>query len=268
MDTTEEQYTEQTDVLEVDQDPSEYVPPEDLEDDLAERNRVFELDNEDFSLKATDGLTLYAKGCSLVLFYGRGALSKKLLVLWHQTADEFSGVAFLTVNTALRRDIMRRFTDIKLSQNHIFNRFTTRPIPFILVYRESNEPGISYPQAFYDGVLTEDGNVEDSLYDWVTNLACEPTYHGSIGAAGSPSEELTEGDRPVSASSQSIGYAYPDQAVIERVIRSREAEIENLQPAPPKCEPDSGFEEERPGPDEPLRVHHQYSDSDIGFIRF
>lgn len=246
------------------QDPSEYESPEGFEDDLAQRNRVFELDNEDFALKATDGLTLYAKGCSLVLFYGKGSLSKKLLILWHQAADEYSGINFFTVNTNLRRDIMRRFTDIKLSPNHILNRFTKRPIPFILVYRESNEPNISYPQAFYDGKLSEDtyetGELSDGFYDWVTNMACEADYHGQMesGATDQAGFDLRDQDRRVSGD-----YKPPSRTVVDRVIASREAEIDRLQ-----IEPDTDFEESRLPPEDILPAPRQTSAVDIGYIRF
>ena len=243
------------------QDPAEYESPEGFEDDLAQRNRVFELDNEDFALKATDGLTLYGKGCSLVLFYGKGSLSKKLLILWHQAADEYSGVNFFTVNTNLRRDIMRRFTDIKLSPNHIMNRFTKRPIPFILVYRESNEPNISYPQAFYDGTLSEDtyetGELSDSFYDWVTNMACEADYHGTV-ATDESGYDLPDETRRVSGD-----YKPPSRTVVERVIKSREDEIDRLQ-----IEPETDLEEQRAPPEDILPVVHQTSAAHIGYVRF
>lgn len=239
----------------LEQDPAEYEPPEELDADLAQRNRVFELDNEDFALKATDGLTLYAKGCSIVLFYGKGSLSKKLLLLFHQLADEFSGTAFLTVNTALRRDIMRRFTDIKMSPNHILNRFTVRPIPFILVYRESNEPGISYPQAFYDGELSEEayvnGDMEDSMYDWVANMACEPDYHGPVQSRSDDDVRRVGGD-----------FSKPNKGVVDRVIMEREGELDKLQI-------DADDLDSNRWPEETiLPAQRPYSDLDIGYVRF
>jgi len=234
----------------------EFEPPEEFEDDLFERNRVFELDDEDFALQAVDGLTLKAKGCSIVLFYGKGPLSRQLVTLWHNIAQEFSGVGFYAVNTTLRRNIMRRFTDIKMSPNHMQHKFTVRQVPFIIVYREvGDEPGISYPQDFYNGQISSDayetGDLETSMYDWIENLAC------TVGPpAGEPGDEDENVPRDYG------DYERPSQSVIDRVIASREKELDNLNIE------DAQLDEGRMPPDEPIQSVRKPLKVDIGYVRF
>ena len=200
--------------LVVDQDSDEYIEPEDEFDG----GRPRELQNEDFSLSATDGITLYAKGCSVVLFYGKGPLSKELLQIWIRSADEYAGVNFLTVNTLARVNIMKRFIQLRLSPNHMFHKFTKRPVPFILVYRESNEPGISYPQMFYSPQPTlrdvQGGDFEEEFNDWIETSAC------LAGFTGEDDEEEPEGeeerDRPRT------------NEAVERIIRARESQLERM----------------------------------------
>tara|TARA_R110001632_G_scaffold200941_5_gene323674 strand:- start:698 stop:1393 length:696 start_codon:yes stop_codon:yes gene_type:complete len=134
---------------------------------------VRDLQNEDFALNTTDGITLYAKGCSVVLFYDQTKLSYELTGIWVDLAEIHSGVNFYGVDFNKRTQIMERFTQIRGSPNHWANRYTSRGVPFILVYRE-DEPGISYPQAFYNGELST-----ADLSNWIMTLACEAGYNES-----------------------------------------------------------------------------------------
>ena len=142
-----------------------------FEGDLFAANRVKELNNEDFALGTTDGITLYSKGCSIVLFYDKTSASLDFRDIWDQLANEFGGVSFGSVNFNNRTDIMKRFNQIAGSPNHWANQYAKVKPPYILVFRE-DEPGIAYPQAVYSGEKTY-----DALYDWILNLACEPGYN-------------------------------------------------------------------------------------------
>ncbi len=197
--------------------------------DLFSRNRVRELDKEDFALNAAIGLVLYSKGCSLILFYDKSGLSKQLQVLWNDLADRFGGVNFFGVNVQDRTEIMRRIVEIRNQPNHPLNKYVSRGEPYILVYRE-NEPGLSYPQAFYNGELST-----SQLSNWILQLACDPGYtetpyehEGTITEndriAFDP--RAVGNDRPTSSSEY---YGFPRRAVVERVIRAREQEILNLE---------------------------------------
>lgn len=147
-----------------------------IDEELApvfQRGLVRDLQNEDFALATTDGITLFATGCSIILFYDNTLLSRQLMEIWLDLAQIHAGVNFYGVDFNNRREIMQRFFEIKTSPNHMFNRYTTQAIPFILVYRE-DQPGISYPQAFYNGPLTT-----DDISNWILIMACQPGYRES-----------------------------------------------------------------------------------------
>lgn len=140
-------------------------------DDLFGANHARDLNNEDFALASTEGLTLIAEGCSVVLFYNGNPKSRLLREIWVELSDQFPDVNFYGVNLAERRDIAKRIGEIRNDANHIFNKFTLAKAPYIIVYRESQDSKVSYPQAFYNGPLTT-----EDLANWIVDLACQPGY--------------------------------------------------------------------------------------------
>jgi hypothetical protein len=134
-------------------------------------NNLQDLQSEDFALASTDGLVLYAYGCSVVLFYGDDEFSKGLQVIWLDLASRFADVNFFGVNMMERRAIAKRIGEIRNSPNHPLNWAATARTPYILVFREADDPQLSYPQAFYNGPLDV-----NSLSEWIVTLACQPGY--------------------------------------------------------------------------------------------
>lgn len=188
-------------------------------------NEVRDLQNEDFALNTTDGITLYASGCSMLLFYDQSPLSKELMEIWLELADIHSGVNFYGVDFTRRRNIMKRFSEIKNSPNHMFNRYTSKSVPFILVYRE-DEPNISYPQAFYNGEFST-----SALNDFVMTLACEAGYNESPflrqGIYTENNTVLDEDGQIIEKNNVKVERTNLDKASgkVRKVINEREDEI-------------------------------------------
>jgi len=146
-------------------------PNDDESENFFGYNNLRDLLNEDFALSSTEGITLFAKGCSLILFYSNDDMSKSLKEVWLELSQQFHDVNFFGVNLVERRDITKRIGELRNDVNHMFNKFTLALPPYIIVYRESNDPEVSYPQAFYNGPLTT-----EDLANWIVQLACQPGY--------------------------------------------------------------------------------------------
>lgn len=138
-------------------------------------NNLSELNTEDFALQSTDGLVLYAGGCSIVLFYGQDPISKALQGAWLDLAGQYADINFFGVNMAERRDIAKRMGQIRNSPNHPFNWAVMARTPYIMAFREADDPGLSYPQAFYNGDLDI-----AQISSWIVTLACQPGYTDRI----------------------------------------------------------------------------------------
>lgn len=186
-------------------------------EDLFQRDRVHELESEDFALASVDGLVLSREGCSIVLFYDDSDESKNLREIWIDLAEEFSGITFGAVNTTRRSSIMKRILQIQNNPNHPSWRYLRRvSYPLIIAFREV-EPGLGYPQAVYNGQKTY-----ENLEYWISNDACEPGYN-EYPAAGSGEEDLDElvnGPKVERQSKQSER--------VRRVLADRERELDLL----------------------------------------
>jgi hypothetical protein len=183
-------------------------------DDLFERDRVQELETEDFALTSVDGLVLSREGCSIVLFYDDSDESSDLREIWIDLADQFSGINFCAVNTTKRRNIMKRILQIQNTPNHPLWKYLNKmSYPFILAFREV-EPGLGYPQAVYNGSKNY-----DDLSDWASNSACQEGYNEY------PSSEEDED------ATSSPNYD-KQNARVRRVLADRERELNVLAQTP------------------------------------
>ncbi len=139
-----------------------------LDDDLFQTFRVRELDNEDFYLNSAERIALNSTGCSGILFYmPRNPTSRALRTIWNRLSEDLSGVNFYAVNASRRGRIMEAFQKVASDEEHPLHLYQLRGFPTILVYREGSEPGISWPQAFYNGELSY-----EALLNYFITLAC------------------------------------------------------------------------------------------------
>jgi hypothetical protein len=178
-------------------------------DDLFQRDRVQELESEDFALTSVDGLVLSREGCSIVLFYDDSDESADMKEIWIDLADQFAGINFCSINTTKRRNIMARVMQIQNNPNHPLWKFLNKmTYPFILAFREV-EPGLGYPQAAYNGSKNY-----DDISDWVANSACQE------GNNEYPSDNEDE-DSPIPDNMK-------QNARVRRVLADRERELNIL----------------------------------------
>jgi hypothetical protein len=207
----------------------------DSDGDYFSSARVRELQNEDFALESTEGLTLFAEGCSIVLFYNNSSTSAGLAEIWADLSAEFTDVNFFGVNLMQRRDIAKRIGGIRNDVNHMFNKFTLARPPYILAYRESLDPQISYPQAFYNGAYDT-----QSIAEWISEVGCQP---GETEFVSDTATQAYEGDKNViidedvdemgnPRSIVSREYYGSKSTAVQRVLASRARELENLQLSP------------------------------------
>uniref|UniRef100_A0A6C0CJB4 Thioredoxin domain-containing protein n=1 Tax=viral metagenome TaxID=1070528 RepID=A0A6C0CJB4_9ZZZZ len=191
---------------------------EDETPDLFERDRVQELESEDFALTSVDGLALNREGCSIVLFYDDSDESTNMHEIWIDLSEEFSGINFGAVNTTRRRSIMKRIMQIQNSPNHpLWRYFNRMSYPAILAFREV-EPGLGFPQAVYNGPKSY-----EDLADWVANSACQEGYNEY------PPEEGNEDDLVNAPSSTN---QTKQNARVRRVLADRERELDILSQNP------------------------------------
>lgn len=198
-------------------------------------NRARDLNNEDFALNSTEGLTLYAEGCSLVLFYNGNTKSKMVRDIWADLADQFADINLFGVNLYERRDIAKRIGSIRNDANHMFNKFTLAKAPYIIVYRESQDSKVSYPQAFYNGVIST-----DDIANWIVDLACEPGYTDYVSVTFDEEVEVpsntivnddgTETGPPRSVLSREYNDSRPPKApmkktTVQRILSARDKEL-------------------------------------------
>lgn len=210
--------------------------------DLFEPNFVRDLNNEDFALASTEGLTLYAEGCSLVLFYDKSPKSRMMGEVWEELASQFGDVNFYGVNLAERRDIAKRIGNIRNDANHMFNKFTLAKAPYIIVYRESSDAKVSYPQAFYNGQLST-----EEIANWVVDLACQPGYTDYVSNTFDEDVEVpvnTIVDEDVDQNGEVrpvLSREYndirpvllpPRKTTVQRVLAAREKELEATELSP------------------------------------
>lgn len=209
---------------------------EEENDDLFDTSTVKELNNEDFALESTEGLTLFAEGCSVVLFYSKDVKSRSMRDIWYDLSSQFPDVRFFGVNLSERRDIAKRIGQVRNDANHIYNKFTLAKVPYIIVYRESQDHKVSYPQAFYNGPLTT-----EDIANWIVDLACQPGYTDYISntideAVEVPVNTIVEEDvgeegtpRVVLSRQYNDNRAVllpPKKTTVQRVLASRDKEIE------------------------------------------
>ena len=143
-----------------------------LDDDLFATYRVRELDNEDFYLNSAERIALRASGCSGLLFYmPRNPTSRAMRNIWNRLSEDLAGVNFFAVNASRRGRIMEAFQKVASDEEHPFHLYQLRGFPTILVYREGSEPGISWPQAFYNSDLSY-----EALLNYFLTLACTSGY--------------------------------------------------------------------------------------------
>lgn len=207
----------------------------DSEGDAFSSERVRELQNEDFALDSTEGITLFAEGCSIVLFYNNNATSAGLIEIWADLSAQFLEYNFFGVNLSQRRDIARRIGSIRNDLNHMFNKFTLAKAPYIIVYRESNDPKVSYPQAFYNGVYsTED------LANWISENGCQPGYTEEVSDTYDEPIEVQknvvidedEGGRTSLTreyNDRSLNVKTPKKTAVQRILAARGKEIDSSQ---------------------------------------
>jgi hypothetical protein len=201
--------------------------------------RVRELQNEDFALDSTEGMTLFAEGCSIVLFYNNNATSEGLMEIWADLSAQFLDVNFFGVNLTQRRDIAKRIGQIRNDANHMFNKFTLAKAPYIIAYRESNDPKVSYPQAFYNGIYST-----EELANWISEYGCQPgyteyvsdTYDAPIQVEKNVviDEEVDERGSTRSTltreyNDRSLTVAMPKKTAVQRILAARGKEIDDSQ---------------------------------------
>jgi len=108
-------------------------------------NSIKRLKEQDFALETRDKICIYDDACNIVLFYTETPESKKVLNVFKAVAETVAGPSFAACNVLLEKRISEAFMEIANIKDHPFNWVTTRPYPFIIVYRRG------YPVNFYDG---------------------------------------------------------------------------------------------------------------------
>jgi hypothetical protein len=246
----------------------------DGEGDYFASQRVRELQNEDLALDTTEGLTLFAEGCSLVLFYGNNETSEALAEIWSDLSSQFLDVNFFGINLGQRRFIAERIGQIRNDLNHIYNKFTMAKTPYIIAYRESSNPKISYPQAFYNGIYET-----EAIANWISDYACIPgyneyasdTYAQPIEVSKNISvdedvDESGEFTRPIvtrQINTRKPVMRGPSQSGVERIMASREKELENLELS------EEDYQQMTPRREEAFASHrHTVPYRGIGYIDF
>lgn len=241
----------------------------DSDEDLFSSERVRELHNEDFALDSTEGLTLFAEGCTLVLFYNNNATSKGLAEIWADLSAEFTDVNFFGVNLAQRRDISKRIGQIRNDPNHMFNKFTLARAPYIIAYRESLDPQVSYPQAFYNGEYET-----EEIANWIADSACQPGYTEFVSDTNDDPIEVSKNviidEDPNGGSSltreyndTSLKMKNPKKTTVQRILANREKELEayNLSP--------DDYEQMTPKRDPTFRPSgREKSGRGVGYIKY
>jgi hypothetical protein len=233
----------------------------DTDGDLFSSERVRELQNEDFALESTEGLTLFAEGCSVVLFYNNSPSSAGLAEIWGDLSAQFTDVNFFGVNLAQRRDIAKRIGSIRNDANHMFNKFTLAKAPYIITYRESADPKVSYPQAFYNGVYET-----QSIADWIADYACQPGYTEYASDTLDGDNDEDGNTRPTLAreyNDRSTTTLPPKRSAVERVLAARSKELENLELSP------DDYSQMTPVRDPTFKPNrHVTSSRGVGYVNF
>jgi hypothetical protein len=101
--------------------------------------------SNDFALETKDKICIFEERYSLVLFYDETLESKKILSAFKVAAESVNDVVFGVCNLELETEVFESLTELKNDSDHPFNWVTSRPSPFIIVYRKG------YPVYFYDG---------------------------------------------------------------------------------------------------------------------
>jgi hypothetical protein len=103
------------------------------------------LRESDFALDTRDKICLYDDACNIVYFYTESPDSKRILGVFKMVAESVAGPTFAACNLMLEKSVATAFMELANIKDHPFNWTTTRPYPFIIVYRKG------YPVNFYDG---------------------------------------------------------------------------------------------------------------------
>lgn len=129
-------------------------------------NSIKRLRESDFALETRDKICLYDDACNIVYFYTESPDSKRILSVFRTVAESVAGPIFSACNVMLEKNIAAAFMEISNIKDHPFNWATTRPYPFIVVYRHG------YPVNFYDG--PGDVNI---MINFCMNVANMDNFH-------------------------------------------------------------------------------------------
>lgn len=127
--------------------------------------RVKELSESDFALRSETPTALMSSDMTVILFYEPNGIDPQILGLWDEIARRIGGATIAAVNMSSRREVMKAFFDVQADFDNPFNAYTGFISPSIIVYRKR------WPQAFYNGELSE-----DAVVAWISQLAWKPGY--------------------------------------------------------------------------------------------
>lgn len=136
--------------------------------DIFPSQTVRELSSSDFGIGSLTPIYLQITGCNIILFYSNELDVDTLELLgslWSQLASNIAPVGFYSVNASRQQAIMKAFLEVEVDVDHPLHLYKISGYPTILVYRNG------WPQAFYNGEYSY-----DSLYTFITTLACRPGY--------------------------------------------------------------------------------------------
>jgi hypothetical protein len=108
-------------------------------------NNIKRFKETDFALETRDKICIYDDACNIVYFYTESPDSRRVLGIFKAVAESVAGPSFAACNVLLEKGVATAFMEISNIKDHPFHWATTRPFPFIIVYRKG------YPINFYDG---------------------------------------------------------------------------------------------------------------------
>jgi hypothetical protein len=129
-------------------------------------NSIKRLREQDFALETRDKICIYDDACNIVLFYTESPESKKILNVFKTVAETVAGPSFAACNVLLEKRVAEALMEVANVKDHPFNWMTTRPYPYIVVYRRG------YPVNFYDGPADT-----DILTNFSINVANLQEFH-------------------------------------------------------------------------------------------
>lgn len=107
------------------------------------------LSDSDFLIDSDDKILLKDKRTCVVLFHDKESTSQQLTDIWKSLASRVAGPIFYVCDMTIQRNISEAFLQISQDDSSLYQKYTKKKIPFILIYRNGR------PQNLYNGQLSE-----------------------------------------------------------------------------------------------------------------